>query len=110
MDEQNLTLRRLYQLAELPGKNPLKDAQANLDLAVRSAYGMQQTVDPLSFLLELNFRVALDEQNGTAVQPPGIPSCVVDAGKLTSKDRMEIQPRAITKQIKGRPFAVRSKH
>jgi len=39
MSKANLSLRKLYRLVELPGENPLKTAQADLDFAVREAYG-----------------------------------------------------------------------
>jgi len=94
MDEANLSLRRLYQLTELPGKNPIKTAQAQLDAAVRLAYGMGAKSDSLSFLLALNTEIALLEGKGTAVQGPGVPSGIKNADHLISKDRMEVQPFA----------------
>ena len=36
----SLSLRELYQLTELPGDNPIKAAQNELDSAVRLAYGI----------------------------------------------------------------------
>jgi hypothetical protein len=92
MDEANLSLRELYQLSELPGENSVKAAHAELDAAVRLAYGMQATGDPLSFLLALNSKVALLEDEGATVQGPGLPSGIKNADRLISKDRMEIQP------------------
>jgi hypothetical protein len=97
MEEANLTFRKLYRLAELPGKNALKDAQSELDAAVRSAYGMSGTQDPLAFLLALNEQVSLLEAKGSPVQAPGIPSGVEDAASLVSLDRMEVQPIPLRK-------------
>jgi hypothetical protein len=89
MQETGLTLRKLYRLAELPGANSLKTAQDNLDAAVRRAYGMRPNEDALSFLLDLNKKIASLEGNGAAVQSPGPPMSVKDLSKLISKDRME---------------------
>jgi hypothetical protein len=36
MDKGNLSLRKLYRLTDLPGKNDLKTAQDDLDQAVRA--------------------------------------------------------------------------
>jgi hypothetical protein len=98
MAEANLSLRKLYRLVELPGENPLKTAQAELDSAVREVYGVQGDQDLLSFLLDLNNQLALLEQDGVSVQPPGIPSSFKDVGKLMSNDRMTVPKIAILKQ------------
>ena len=45
------SLRDLYRTLETPGANRLRDAHAALDSAVRAAYGMKATEDPLAFLL-----------------------------------------------------------
>ena len=58
MVQSNLCFRKLYRLTELPGENPLKSAQEELDSAVRSAYQMSPTQDTLSFLLDLNKQLA----------------------------------------------------
>lgn len=106
MDHANLTLRRLYQLAELPGKSPLKDAQANLDSAVRVAYGMSSTHGALSYLLDVNLQVASEEQKGNPVQAPGIPAGVAYTDELISKDRIEVQPRIQSKVKTNKPFVI----
>ena len=54
MTENQWSLRDLYRTLDLPGKNPLRDAQNALDVAVRAAYGMKAKADPLAFLLALN--------------------------------------------------------
>ena len=90
MEESSLSLRALYQLTELPGDNPLKAAQSELDAAVKLAYGMKLNDDVLSFLLSLNLQVASLESSGTQVQAPGLPSGIKDVKELTSEDRMEL--------------------
>ena len=65
------SLRDLYRTLELPGKNPLRDAQDALDAAVRAAYGMERGADPLAFLLALNKDVAAREAAGEDVVAPG---------------------------------------
>lgn len=89
MEQAGLSLRKLYRLTELPGRNSLKTAQDYLDEAVRLAYGMRDNEDTLSFLLDLNMEVDSREGRGAAVQAPGPPSSVEDLAKLISKDRME---------------------
>jgi hypothetical protein len=41
----------LSRTLETPGANRLRDAHAALDAAVRAAYGMKETEDPLAFLI-----------------------------------------------------------
>ena len=67
------SLRSLYRTLEEPGANPLRDAHARLDDAVRAAYAMPRKADPLAFLLELNLALAAREKAGEAVTPPGLP-------------------------------------
>ena len=90
MSESGLSLRELYQLTELPGDNALKNAQLELDSAVRAAYGMNSKEDILSFLLKLNLDVASSEAKGKTVQAPGIPTGVKNARQLISNDRVEM--------------------
>jgi hypothetical protein len=90
MDESSLSLRKLYQLTELPGDNLLKAAQSNLDTAVRIAYGMSPKSDVLSFLLALNLEVASFESKGDTVQAPGIPAGIKNVEQLISSDRVEV--------------------
>ncbi len=89
MQQADLSLRKLYRLTELPGRNSLKTAQDHLDEAVRLAYGMRDNEHTLSFLLDLNMEVYSREGRGAAAQAPGPPSSVEDLAKLISKDRME---------------------
>jgi hypothetical protein len=58
----NYSLRDLYRTLEQPGDDPLREAHARLDAAIRAAYGMARDVDPLAFLLELNFACGAKEK------------------------------------------------
>ena len=89
MRQSTLSLRELYRLTELPGDNPLKTAQGELDAAVRLTYGMSPKDDILSFLLALNLDVASVEGSGNTVQAPGIPAGVGSVELLISTDRVE---------------------
>lgn len=82
----DLSLRELYRSLELPGAHPLKDAQAKLDLAVREAYGMPKSADPLVFLLKLNAEVAAREEAGHSVIGPGLPPTIKDRSKYVTTD------------------------
>ena len=84
--KHNLSFRELYRALELPGDHPLKDAHAALDEAVRSAYGMSSSADPLAFLLDLNAQVADAEANGDEVQGAGLPLFINDRSAYVSKD------------------------
>lgn len=73
MQRDEVFLRELYRSMELPGKHPLKDAQAALDDAVREAYGKSKKADPLGFLLALNQECAAREKEGKPIVGPGVP-------------------------------------
>ena len=47
--KHKLSLRELYRSLELPADHPLKEVHAVLDGAVRNAYGMSATAEPLAF-------------------------------------------------------------
>ena len=79
-------LRAVYRLLELPGKNPLKDAQASLDAAVLAAYGFSPKKDLLAQLLALNLEVAGREEAGEPVTAPGIPPGYPDPASLVTED------------------------
>jgi SAM-dependent methyltransferase len=81
-----LSLRDLYRALDLPGSHPLKDAQAALDSAVRKAYGITASDDPLAFLLALNALVAAAEANGDPVQGAGLPSFINDRSAYVTED------------------------
>jgi hypothetical protein len=91
MTENQWSLRDLYRTLDLPGKNPLRDAQNALDAAVRAAYGMKAKADPLAFLLALNQDVAGRETAGKSVIAPGLPPCVEDAGSFVTEDCIRAQ-------------------
>ena len=97
MQEAALNLRKLYRLTELPGRNSLKTAQADLDEAVQRAYGMRPKENALPFLLSLNAELFSEEREGGFVQAPGPPSTVGDLRQLVSKDRMEAPQTGVHK-------------
>lgn len=84
--KHNLSLRDLYRALDLPGSHPLKDAQAMLDGAVRKAYGMNGSDEPLAFLLALNALVAAAEKNGDPVQGAGLPAFINDRCSYVTDD------------------------
>ncbi|HRK09160.1 MAG TPA: N-6 DNA methylase [Pseudobdellovibrionaceae bacterium] len=86
LSENKWGLKDLYRTLDLPGKNPLKEAHAKLDEAVRAAYGMGKDSDSLKFLLDLNFQAASKEANGEAIQAPGLPKCIKDTKPFISGD------------------------
>ena len=79
MAKLKYSLRQLYRTLEEPGANPLRDAQARLDSAVRAAYGMPDSADPLTFLLDLNLALAAKEAARQKITPPGLP--LPDSGR-----------------------------
>jgi type II restriction/modification system DNA methylase subunit YeeA len=84
-----LSLRELYRAAELPGEHPLKSAHEKLEKAVRTAYGMPASADPLAFLLGLNKRAVAAEAAGKAVAGPGLPPTVGDREPFVTADFIE---------------------
>ena len=88
MQDNGWNFRELYRTLELPGRNPLKDAQDALDEAVRAAYGMRPKEDPLTFLLALNEELADRESKGTPIVGPGLPPSVNNAGAFVTDDRI----------------------
>jgi hypothetical protein len=73
MTKMTWSLRDLYRTLEQHGSNPIRDAQARLDAAVRAAYGMPKEADILAFLLDLNQTCAAKEAAGEPITPPGLP-------------------------------------
>jgi hypothetical protein len=107
MAENNWSLRDLYRTLDLPGKNPLRDAQDELDHAVRFVYGMKnpsplplsrkgrgETGDPLAFLLDLNHQLAAAEKAATPIVGPGLPPCVQVPAEFITTDC--VQPPALS--------------
>ncbi len=91
MAKLDYSLRDLYRSLEEPGTNPLRDAHARLDAAVRAAYGMPDTADPLAFLLELNLALAAKEKNGDPITPPGLPLPPGEHAAYITDDCVRIQ-------------------
>ncbi len=86
MAKMNWSLRDLYRTLEEPGSNPLRDAQARLDTAVRAAYAMPKGADILTFLLALNQTCAAKEAAGEPITPPGLPLPVEEHGEFVTGD------------------------
>lgn len=93
MEKNKLSLRDLYRTVEKPGKNPIKDLQHALDIAVIDAYGFNPNDDLLKQLLDLNSIIYNKEQNGEEVQGPGIPKYYKDKSKLISDDCVQFDPK-----------------
>ena len=81
-----LSLRDLYRVAERPGRNDVKDAQAALDRAVDAAYGRPAKSDLLAYLFDLNAQCAAAEAAGTTVAAPGLPPWVSDRCTFVTDD------------------------
>ena len=80
------SLRDLYRTLEPPGTTRLRAAQAALDSAVRSAYGMMDNEDTLAFLLKLNLDLAAKESAGESVTPPGLPTLIPHSEHFITPD------------------------
>jgi hypothetical protein len=86
----NRSYRELYRLLELPGDNPLKDAQTALDGAVRSAYGVSATSDDLTFLLKLNAKLFAVESSGGTIRSAGLPEFVTETSEFVTGDCISV--------------------
>ncbi len=86
MQKLNCSLRHLYRTLEKAGDNPLRDAHARLDAAVRVAYGMAEDADPLAFLLEFNLACAAKEKACEKITPPGLPMPPEEQASFTTDD------------------------
>ncbi|MCA1658399.1 MAG: N-6 DNA methylase, partial [Verrucomicrobiaceae bacterium] len=94
MRKLNYSLRDLYRTLEQPGDNPLREAHARLDAAVRAGYGMPDDADLLAFLLELNLACAAKEKAGEKITPPGLPLPIGEHAEFMTDDC--IQPSALS--------------
>ena len=103
MEENEWSLRDLYRTLEVPGSNPLKDAQDALDNAVRKAYGMKEGTDYLRFLLDLNGAVAKGGLWSKQILGPGLPPFVTDRDSFISSDC--VQPIALPVPVPGKKMA-----
>jgi hypothetical protein len=90
MSELDYSLRDLYRTLDEPGANPLRDSHGRLDAAVRAAYGMPASADPLAFLLELNLALAAKEKKGESITPPGLPLPAADQAAYITDDCVRI--------------------
>lgn len=90
LEDHKLSLRVLYASMEKPGAHPLKDAHKKLDDAVRRAYGMSETEDVLTFLLQLNAILVDKENKGQATQGPGIPAIINDRTSIITDDKLSM--------------------
>ena len=91
MAKMGWSLRDLYRTLEEPGANPLRDAQARLDMAVRAAYGMPKDADILAFLLDLNLACAAREAAGEAITPPGLPLPESERAAFVTDDCIRVE-------------------
>jgi hypothetical protein len=89
MEKLKYSLRQLYRTLEQPGENPLRDAHAHLDSAVRAAYDMPQDADPLAFLLELNLASAAKEKAGEKIRKPGLDLPAEEHAQFVTDDCIE---------------------
>jgi len=74
MQKNRWSFRHLYRILDKPGRNPIKDLQHQLDLAVFKAYSFDPQNDHLKQLLDLNQQVNQKEIKEEFVQKPGIPN------------------------------------
>ncbi len=88
MTKLGYSLRALYRTLEEPGANPLREARARLDAAVRAAYAMPEDADPLAFLLALNLELAAREKAGEKITPPGLPLPAAEHAAFITDDRV----------------------
>jgi hypothetical protein len=86
MTANGWSLRDLYRTLETPGTNRLRDAQAALDSAVHTAYGMKEEEDTLAFLLRLNLGLANLESEARPISPLGLPASIARAQEFISAD------------------------
>jgi SAM-dependent methyltransferase len=90
MARLDYSLRDLYRTLEEPGANPLREAHAALDTAVRAAYGMPKDADILQFLLDLNRACAAKEAAGEPITPPGLPLPPAEHAAFITEDCIRV--------------------
>ncbi|WCB47059.1 class I SAM-dependent DNA methyltransferase [Nitratidesulfovibrio vulgaris] len=90
MQRIGCSLRALYRSLDVTGKNPLKDAHAKLDEAVRQAYGFSSGEGMLESLLALNLALAAREAAGETVVGPGLPADVSARTLFISDDCVQM--------------------
>ena len=90
MKRNGWTLRQLYRTLELPGDNPARTAQEDLDEEVEGAYGKTANYEALEFLLKVNQTVAKREEAGQPVVGPGVPPTFTDIASIVTTDCVKI--------------------
>ena len=90
LQENNWNHRELYRTLEVPGRNPLKDAHAALDDAVRVSYGIPRRTNTLEFLLDLNNQLSDREAAGDTILGPGLPAIARDHAPFITSDCVRI--------------------
>ena len=89
--DMDVVLFDLYRTLDDVGTNPLRDAHAQLDAAVRAAYPMPKDADILAFLLALNQSCAAKEAAGETITPPGLPLPEEERGEFVTEDRICVE-------------------
>jgi hypothetical protein len=85
---------------EEPGANPLREAHTRLDTAVRAAYAMPASADPLAFLLALNLTLATKEKAGDPITPPGLPLPEAERSAFITDDCVKIsEDELVTRRL-----------
>ena len=88
MEENDYSFRDLYRIIEQSANNSVSDIQEKLDKAVMEAYGLKKSDDVLSFLLNLNLKLA--EQDDGNVQASGLPKFVKHDNEFVTADCVEV--------------------
>lgn len=86
MKNNNWSLSKLYDSLDVPGKNALRDAHAELNKIVKIIYEMKENEDILSFLLKLNWECAEKESRGEEIVGPGLPPFIEDRARFVTTD------------------------
>lgn len=90
MRQNSWNLRELYRTLEMPGKNALRETHSLLDTAVHDAYGMKTNEDILSFLLDLNLKLANDEIVMKRIAGPGLPPNIKESHAFITDDCIKL--------------------
>jgi len=86
MMRDGLSLRDLYRIVEATPNNPVSTIQDKLDSSVMKAYGMNNKVDVLSFLLNLNNTLSKSEETGVRITGPGLPVFIQNRHNFITDD------------------------
>lgn len=95
---EGVTLEAQYNSLRDPGRNPLRELQAELDRAVSLAYGFTEDEDKLVQLLALNQSIAIQQRQG--LTPPRGPGNAGLDGTLRTTSRID-PPIHLLRQIVG---------